>query len=236
MQPETRELAERIGLQTRTQRPFYDLVIIGGGPAGLAGAVCAASEGLRTVLIERSAPGGQAGGSSRIENYLGFPSGLSGSDLARRASIQARRFGAEMLTAQEAVRIQRNDPYRTVKLADGSELSCYAVLFAAGMEVRQLDVPGVPPLVGAGVYYGAALTEAATYRGRDVFVVGGANSAGQGAMFYSRYARKVTLLVRGPNLDSMSQYLVTRIWKPPTSKSSPGQWSRRSGEKTGWKP
>jgi thioredoxin reductase (NADPH) len=211
VQPGTRELAERIGLQTRTQRPFYDLVIVGGGPAGLAGAVCAASEGLRTVLIERSAPGGQAGGSSRIENYLGFPSGLSGSDLARRASIQARRFGTEMLTAQEAVRIQRNDPYRTVKLVDGSELSCYAVLFAAGMEVRDLDVPGVPPLVGAGVYYGAALTEAATYRGRDVFVVGGANSAGQGAMFYSRYARKVTLLVRGPNLDSMSQYLVTRI-------------------------
>jgi thioredoxin reductase (NADPH) len=211
MQPETRELAERIGLQTRTQLPFYDLIIIGGGPAGLAGAVCAASEGLRTVLIERSAPGGQAGSSSRIENYLGFPSGLSGSDLARRASIQARRFGAEILTAQEAVRIQVSDPYRTVALADGSELSCYAVLFAAGMEVRQLDVPGMGSLVGVGVYYGAALTEAATYRGRDVFVVGGANSAGQGAMFYSRYARKVTLLVRGLNLNAMSQYLATRI-------------------------
>jgi thioredoxin reductase (NADPH) len=215
VQPGTRELAERIGLQTRTQQPFYDLVIIGGGPAGLAGAVCAASEGLRTVLIERSAPGGQAGSSSRIENYLGFPSGLSGSDLARRASIQARRFGAEMLTAQEAVSIQRNDPYRTVKLGDGSELSCYAILFAAGMEVRHLDAPGVPPLVGAGVYYGAALTEAATYRGRDVFVLGGANSAGQGAMFYSRYARKVSLLVRGPNLNAMSQYLVNRISETP---------------------
>ncbi len=211
MQPGIRELAERIGLPTRTQRPFYDLVIIGGGPAGLAGAVCAASEGLRTVLIERSAPGGQAGSSSRIENYLGFPSGLSGSDLARRASIQARRFGAELLTAQEAVNIQRSDPYRMVKLADGSELSCYAILFAAGMEVRSLDVPGVQPLVGAGIYYGAALTEAATYRGRDVFIVGGANSAGQGAMFYSRYARKVTLLIRGPNLNAMSQYLITRI-------------------------
>jgi len=213
--PDPRELAERIGLQTRTQRAFYDLVIIGGGPAGLAGAVCAASEGLRTVLVERSAPGGQAGSSSRIENYLGFPSGLSGSDLARRALIQARRFGAEMLIAQEAVRIQRNDPYRTVTLADGSELSCYTVLFAAGMEVRHLDVPGVSQLVGVGVYYGAALTEAATYRGRDVFVVGGANSAGQGAMFYSRYARKVTLLVRGPNLDSMSQYLINRIEETP---------------------
>jgi thioredoxin reductase (NADPH) len=164
MQPETRELAERIGLQTHTQRPFYDLVIVGGGPAGLAGAVCAASEGLRTVLIERSAPGGQAGSSSRIENYLGFPSGLSGSDLARRASIQARRFGAEILTAQDAINIQVTDPYRMVQLADGSELSCYAVLFAAGMEVRELDVPGIKPLVGAGVYYGAALTEAARIR------------------------------------------------------------------------
>jgi len=211
VQPGTRELADRIGMQTRTQRPFYDLVIVGGGPAGLAGAVCAASEGLRTVLVERNAPGGQAGSSSRIENYLGFPSGLSGSDLARRASIQARRFGAEILAAQEVVGIQRNDPYRTVRLADGSELSCYAVLFTAGMEVRHLDVPGVRPLVGAGIYYGAALTEAATYRGRDVFIVGGANSAGQGAMFYSRYARKVTLLVRGLNLNAMSQYLADRI-------------------------
>jgi thioredoxin reductase (NADPH) len=211
MQPGARELADRIGMQTRAQRPFYDLIIIGGGPAGLAGAVYAASEGLRTILIERSAPGGQAGTSSRIENYLGFPGGISGGDLARRASTQAKRFGAEILTAQEVVGIQRNDPYRTVRLADGSELSCYAVLFAAGMEVRHLDVPGISPLVGAGVYYGAALTEAATYRGRDVFVVGGANSAGQGAMFFSRYARKVTMLVRGPSLKAMSQYLVVRI-------------------------
>ena len=195
-------------MQTHTQRPFYDLVVVGGGPAGLAGAVCAASEGLRTVLIERGTPGGQAGTSSRIENYLGFPSGISGGDLARRASIQAQRFGAEILAAQEVVDIRRNDPYRTVKLADGSELSCYAVLFAAGMEVRHLDVPGVPPLVGAGIYYGTALSEVAMYRGCDIFVVGGGNSAGQGAMFYSRYARKVTLLVRGKNLDAMSQYLV----------------------------
>jgi thioredoxin reductase (NADPH) len=211
VQPGIRELADRIGIQTRTKRPFYDLAIIGGGPAGLAGGVCAASEGLRTVLIERRAPGGQAGTSSRIENYLGFPNGISGRDLARRASIQARRFGAEILSAQEVSSIQRNDPYRTIRLADGSELSCYAVLFTAGMEVRYLDVPGIEPLVGAGIYYGAALTEAATYRGRDVFVVGGANSAGQGAMFYSRYARKVTLLVRGLNLKGMSQYLVDRI-------------------------
>jgi thioredoxin reductase (NADPH) len=215
VQPGTRELAEGIGLQTHSRQPFYDLAIVGGGPAGLAGAVCASSEGLRTVLVERNVPGGQAGGSSRIENYLGFPSGLSGSDLALRATIQARRFGTEMLMAQEAVGIERNDPYRTVKLADGSELSCYTVLVAAGMEVRRLDVPGVEPLVGAGIYYGAAMTEAATYRGRDVFIVGGANSAGQGALFYSRYARRVSLLVRGLSLDSMSQYLVTRIEGTP---------------------
>jgi thioredoxin reductase (NADPH) len=211
VQPTARELADRIGMQTRAQRPFYDLVIVGGGPAGLAGAVYAASEGLRVALIERHAPGGQAGTSSWIENYLGFPGGISGADLSRRASTQARRFGAEILSTQEVIGIERSDPYRTVRMADGSELSCYAVLFTAGMEVRHLDVPGIAPLVGAGVYYGAALTEAATYRGQDVFVVGGANSAGQGAMFFSRYARKVTMLVRGPGLHAMSQYLVDRI-------------------------
>jgi thioredoxin reductase (NADPH) len=211
MQPDARELADRIGMQTSAQRPFYDLVIVGGGPAGLAGAVYAASEGLRTAVIERNAPGGQAGTSSRIENYLGFPSGISGSDLARRASTQARRFGAEILAAQEAVGIQRQDPYRIVRLEDGSEVSCYAVLYTAGMKVRQLDIPGVQQMVGAGIYYGAALSEAATCRGHDVFVVGGANSAGQGAIFFSRYARKVTILVRGPGLNAMSQYLVDRI-------------------------
>jgi thioredoxin reductase (NADPH) len=211
VQPGPRELADRIGLQTRPQRPFYDLVIVGAGPAGLAGAVYAASEGLRTVLVERAAPGGQAGTSSRIENYLGFPGGLSGADLARRASTQARRFGAEVLTAQDVVSVQRGDPYKTVKLGDGSELSCYAILFTTGMEVRHLDVPGVTELLGAGVFYGAALTEAATYRGGDVFVIGGANSAGQGAVFFSRYARKVTMVVRGASLSSMSQYLVDRI-------------------------
>jgi thioredoxin reductase (NADPH) len=211
LQPDFRELAARIGLQTQAKRPFYDLVIVGGGPAGLAGAVYAASEGLRTVLIERNTPGGQAGRSSSIENYLGFPAGISGADLARRATTQARRFGAEILAAQEVVGIQRNDPYRTIRLGDGSELSCYAILYAAGMEVRHLDAPGVSGLTGAGVYYGSALTEAATYRGRDVFIVGGANSAGQGAMFFSRYARKVTILVRGSGLTAMSQYLVDRI-------------------------
>jgi len=211
IQPDNRELADRIGMQTRAQRPFYDLVIVGGGPAGLAGAVYAASEGLRTVLIERDTPGGQAGRSSSIENYLGFPGGISGADLARRATTQARRFGAEILSAQEVVGIERNDPYRTVRLDDGAELSCYSVLYAAGMEVRHLGAPGVSELVGTGVYYGSALTEAATYRGRDLIIVGGANSAGQGAMFFSRYARKVTMLIRSSGLHAMSQYLVDRI-------------------------
>jgi thioredoxin reductase (NADPH) len=210
--PTNLELANKVGLRTRADLPFYDLVIIGGGPAGLANAVYGASEGLRTLLIEQSAPGGQAGTSSRIENYLGFPSGISGADLAQRAATQARRFGAEILTAQEVAGVRRADPYRVVQLVDGSEVSCYAVLLATGMAVRTLDVPGVEPLIGAGVYYGAAMTEAATYRGRDVCIVGGANSAGQGAQFFSRYARRVTLLVRAARLDkSMSQYLVARI-------------------------
>jgi thioredoxin reductase (NADPH) len=212
VQPSARDLAERLGMQTRPQRPFYDLVVVGGGPSGLAAAVYGASEGLRTILVESDAPGGQAGTSSQIENYLGFPGGISGADLARRAATQAKRFGAEILAAQDVVEIRRDDPYRTVRLSDGSELSCYAVLIATGMEVRQLEAPGVGALVGAGVYYGAALSEAATYRNRDVFIVGGANSAGQGAMFFSRYARKVTILVRGPKLSAgMSQYLVDRV-------------------------
>ncbi len=206
------ELAAKIGLGTRAAQPFYDLVIVGGGPAGLATAVYGASEGLRTLLVEQHAPGGQAGTSSRIENYLGFPSGIAGADLANRAVAQARRFGAEMLTAQQAVGIRREDPYRIVKLADGSEVSAYAVLLSTGMAVRRLEVPGIEPLVGAGVYYGAALTEAAAYRGQDVCVVGGANSAGQGAMFFSRYARTVTMIIRAKGLGvGMSRYLVERI-------------------------
>ena len=212
VQPTPRELAERLGMQTQALRPFYDLIVIGGGPAGLAAAVYGASEGLRTILVERYATGGQAGTSSQIENYLGFPTGVSGADLARRATIQAKRFGTEILTAQDVVEIKRNDPYRVVKLSDGSELSGYAVLIASGMEVRRLEVPGLEELVGAGVFYGAALTEAAAYRDQDVFVVGGANSAGQGAMFFSRHARSVTMLIRGASLStSMSQYLVDRI-------------------------
>ena len=212
VQPTSRELADKLAMQTRPRRPFYDLVIVGGGPAGLAAAVYGASEGLRTILVERSAPGGQAGTSSQIENYLGFPGGVSGADLARRAATQAKRFGAEIITAQDVVELRRDDPYRTVKLADGSELSAYVVLIASGMEVRRLEAPGVEPLVGAGVYYGAALTEAAAYRNRDVYVVGGANSAGQGALFFSRHARRVTMLIRGESLAAgMSQYLVDRI-------------------------
>ena len=212
VQPDARALAEKSDLDTRPRQRFYDLVIVGGGPAGLAAAVYGASEGLTTLLVERAAPGGQAGTSSFIENYLGFPDGVTGADLARRAADQAHRFGAEMLTAQEAVAVRRSDPYRVVELADGSEISCYAVVIASGMEVRRLDVPGLEELAGAGVYYGSALSEVALYRDRDVFVVGGANSAGQGAVHFSRYARTVTVLIRGPDLGkSMSRYLVDRI-------------------------
>ena len=212
VQPTPLELAERLGMQVHAKQPFYDLVVVGGGPAGLAAAVYGASEGLRTILVERYATGGQAGTSSQIENYLGFPNGVSGADLARRATAQAKKFGTEVLTALDVASIERNDPYRVVKLSDGSELRCKAVLIASGMEVRKLDVPGIAGLVGCGVFYGAALTEAATYRDREVFVVGGANSAGQGAMFFSRYAKRVTMLVRGESLAaSMSQYLIDRI-------------------------
>ena len=212
VQPSPRELAEKLGLQTRAQHPFYDFVIVGGGPAGLAAAVYGASEGLRTILVERGATGGQAGTSSQIENYLGFPGGVSGADLARRATLQARKFGAEIISALDVVEIRRHDPYRITILSDGSELPSYAVLIASGMEVRQLQAPGVEAFVGAGVYYGAALSEAALYRHKRVFVVGGANSAAQGAMFFSRSATKVTILVRGPSLKAtMSRYLIERI-------------------------
>jgi thioredoxin reductase (NADPH) len=210
--PTNLELASQIGLDTTAKQPFYDLIVIGGGPAGLANAVYGSSEGLSTLLIEQNAPGGQAGTSSRIENYLGFPTGISGANLARRATTQARRFGTEMLTAQEVTRISCEDPYRIVRMADGSEVSCYAVMVATGMSVRKLEVPGLDVLVGAGVYYGAATTEAATYRDGEVCVVGGANSAGQGALYFSRYAEHVTMLVRADGLeDSMSQYLIDRI-------------------------
>ena len=214
--PLRRDIAEKVGLRTQATQKFYDLVVIGGGPAGLAAAVYGASEGLKTVLIEREATGGQAGTSSRIENYLGFPSGLSGADLAERATAQARRFGAELLAAQEVTTLRVADPYRTVVLGDGSELNCYAVVVAPGVSVRKLEVPGAEQVTGAGLYYGAALTEAAHYRDRDVIVVGGANSAGQGAVFFAHYARSVTILVRGKSLtESMSHYLVDQIAATP---------------------
>ena len=210
--PTSRELAERIGLQTQARQPFYDLIVVGGGPSGLAAAVYGASEGLRTILLELGATGGQAGTSSQIETYLGFPSGIAGADLARRATIQARRFGAEVVTPRGVAVIRVEDPYRIVVLDDGSELRCYALLLATGMIVRRLDVPGADALTGAGVYYGAAVAEATAHRGADVVVVGGANSAGQAALLFARYARKVTMLVRGESLlASMSTYLISRI-------------------------
>ena len=211
-QPTNAQLAERIGLRMRPGLPFYDLVIVGAGPAGLGAAVYGASEGLSTLLVEGEAPGGQAGTSSRIENYLGFPSGLSGGDLSRRAVAQASRFGAEILTPLEATGIRAQDPYRFVTLSGGSEISCHALLIATGVSYRRLDVPGVGRLTGAGVYYGAAITEAMACRGKDVFVVGAGNSAGQAAMYLSRYAKSVTIVLRGKSLaKSMSRYLVSQI-------------------------
>jgi thioredoxin reductase (NADPH) len=210
--PTITTLAEKAGLRTQAAQPFYDLIIVGAGPAGLAAAVYGASEGLRTLLIDKETTGGQAGTSSRIENYLGFPKGLSGVDLARRATAQATRLGAEILTAQEVIRVRADGPYRYVTLANGSELSCHALIIATGASLHLLDIPGIAPITGAGVYYGAALTEAAYYKDKHMFVVGGANSAGQGAMFFARYASKVTMLVRGSALEKgMSQYLVDQI-------------------------
>jgi thioredoxin reductase (NADPH) len=214
--PTIRELAEKIGLYTPASQPFYDLLIIGGGPAGLAAAVYGASEGLRTLMIEKEATGGQAGTSSRIENYLGFPKGLSGADLARRATSQAKRLGAEIITGDEAASIRIENAYKYVKMQGGQEISCRALILAMGVSVRRLDVPGVEGLTGAGVYYGAALTEAANYRDKDIFVVGGGNSAGQAAMYFSRYAKRVHLLVRSSSLKfGMSHYLVEQIAATP---------------------
>jgi thioredoxin reductase (NADPH) len=212
-EPTNSQIAEKIGLKTHAQMPFYDLIIIGGGPAGLAAAVYGASEGLGTLLIERQAPGGQAGMSHNIENYLGFPSGLSGSNLARRAATQAARFGAEILTPQEAVSLRVDGPYRIVKLNDGTEISCHALLIACGVSYRELkDVKGIDKLTGYGVYYGASMVEALSCKGEDVFMVGGANSAGQAAIHFSKYAKTVTLVVRSDSLSkSMSHYLIHQI-------------------------
>jgi len=210
------QVAQKVGLRTRAQTSFYDLAIVGGGPAGLAAAVYGASEGLHTVIIEREAPGGQAGMSSRIENYLGFPTGLSGGDLARRAVVQAQRFGVEILSPQEALSVRTEGSYRIIKLADGSEISCHALMIATGVQWRRLDAPGVDNLQGAGVYYGGGATEALSCQGEIVYVVGGANSAGQASMNFARYAERVVILVRGDSLSStMSQYLIDQIKETP---------------------
>ncbi|MEX1247989.1 MAG: FAD-dependent oxidoreductase [Anaerolineales bacterium] len=213
--PDNRKLAEKIGIHTQAAGKHYDLVIIGGGPAGLAAGVYSASEGLNTLLIEREATGGQAGTSSRIENYLGFPKGISGSDLARRATDQAMRLGCEVLTAREVKKVRAQGNYKILTLDGDAELSCLALLVATGVTLRQLDVPGVNELRGAGVYYGAALTEAAHYKGERVFVVGGANSAGQGAIWLSQFAVEVIILVRGSGLVEMSKYLIDQIGATP---------------------
>ncbi|MEJ2536104.1 MAG: FAD-dependent oxidoreductase [Calditrichia bacterium] len=210
--PDHRDIAERVGLRTSADKPFYDLIIVGAGPAGLAAAVYGASEGLHTLVIEQQAPGGQAGMSSRIENYLGFPGGLSGSELARRAVTQARRFGVEILTAQKVVKLIADGPSRSVKLADGKELGCRALLIATGVSYRRIQAKGIEKLTGAGVYYGSAMSEGESVRGREVFIVGGANSAGQAAMYLSQFAKMVTILIRGESLSSsMSRYLIDQI-------------------------
>jgi len=215
-EPSTGELADRVGMRKRAETEFYDVIILGGGPAGLAAGVYGASEGLKTVIVEREAAGGQAGLSSNIENYLGFPSGLSGSDLARRAVIQARRFGAEIISPEEAIHAQAEGPYRIVTLSDNSQLSCHALIIATGVQWRKLGVPGMDRLTGAGVYYGAGSTEAESCRGEDVYIIGGANSAGQAAMNFSRCAKRVIILVRGESLAAtMSKYLIDDIEKTP---------------------
>jgi thioredoxin reductase (NADPH) len=215
--PSIADVAAKVGLRTRAERPFYDHEVVGAGPAGLAASVYGASEGLKTLLIEREAPGGQAGTSSYIENYLGFPVGLTGADLTRRGVAQARKFGAEILTPQEVRELRVDDAagnhrYKVLTLADGSEVSGAVVLVATGVSYRKMDVPGLERLTGAGVYYGASLTEAMSCRGEHVYIVGGGNSAGQAAMHFAQFASEVSILVRGGGLaDTMSQYLIDQI-------------------------
>ena len=218
IEPTDAELAARVGLATTPAKDFYDLVVVGGGPAGLGAAVYGASEGLRTVLVEQLATGGQAGQSSRIENYLGFPDGVSGAQLTdRRAGRQAAKFGAEVLTTREVTGLEVRGSARRVTFADGTFIDSQTVILATGVSYRQLDVPGLAELTGRGVYYGSALTEASACAGQDVYVVGGANSAGQAALYLSRFAKSVTLLARGPSLEkSMSYYLIKRITDSPS--------------------
>ncbi|MFD4689003.1 FAD-dependent oxidoreductase [Streptomyces sp. NPDC058463] len=218
-EPESADLAAHVGLATVPTAEFYDLVVIGGGPAGLGAAVYGASEGLRTVLVERSATGGQAGQSSRIENYLGFPDGVSGAQLTDRARRQATRFGAEILTAREVTGLEANGAARVVRFSDGSAVAAHSVILATGVSYRKLGAPGCDDLTGRGLYYGSSLTEASSCEGQDVYIVGGANSAGQAAVFLSRGAKSVTLLVRGESLTaSMSYYLVQQIEEAPNIK------------------
>lgn len=210
--PDTDTLAREVGMRTQAAAPFYDLAIVGAGPAGLAAAVYAASEGLSTVLIEREAPGGQAGTSSLIENYLGFPGGLSGAELARRALAQAQRFGVEVLTPAEVVGLRIDGPYKKLKLRNGAEIASHLLMLSMGVSWRQLAVPGASELTGRGIYYGAAMTEAASCKDKHVYIVGAGNSAGQAAMFFAEHASHVTMLVRGDDLgEKMSSYLVQRI-------------------------
>jgi thioredoxin reductase (NADPH) len=212
VEPSDAELAVKVGLDTRPAEEFYDLVVVGGGPAGLGAAVYGASEGLRTVLVESTAAGGQAGQSSRIENYLGFPDGVSGAQLTDRARRQAVKFGAELVTAREVVGIEVNGSARTVRFADGTTVGAHSVILATGVSYRQLNAPGVAELTGRGVFYGSTMSEAAGCAGQDVYIVGGANSAGQAAVYFARHARSVTILVRGSSLElSMSYYLVQQI-------------------------
>jgi thioredoxin reductase (NADPH) len=223
VEPSDQDLAAKVGLSTAPAEEFYDLVVVGGGPAGLGAAVYGASEGLRTVLVERTATGGQAGQSARIENYLGFPDGVSGAQLTDRSRRQASRFGAEILTACEVTGLEVSGPARTVRLSDGSAIAAQSVLLTTGVAYRMLDVPGVAELTGRGVYYGSALTEAAGCEDQDVYIVGGANSAGQAAVYLSRRAKSVTLLVRGPSLEaSMSHYLIQQIAAIPTIRVRTG--------------
>ena len=214
VEPTLQQVAEKAGLPTEAEMRFYDLIIIGGGPAGLSAAVYASSEGVDCLLIEKHAPGGQAGSSPKIENYLGFPMGISGSDLTRRAMTQARRLGAEIITAQEAAAIRLLDRYKIVTLANGTEVACHALLLATGAAFNVLKMPGAAELTGAGIYYGAAHTEAYYYKGQEVLVVGGANSAAQGALFLSRYVRKVTMLIRGPEAAA-AQHLMNALKADP---------------------
>jgi thioredoxin reductase (NADPH) len=214
--PDPHAVAERLGLKMRAERPFYDLAVVGAGPAGLAAAVYGASEGLKTIVVEREAPGGQAGTSSRIENYLGFPAGLTGADLTRRGVAQALKFGAEMLNPQEVTAVRIDGQYRILTLGDGSELSTKALLVATGVSYRLLDVPGAEALTGAGIYYGSSLDDANACRDEDVYIVGAGNSAGQAAVYFSQLARQVVMLVRGASLSAtMSQYLIDQISATP---------------------